>query len=870
MAQSNINACISRVAARGRIGQAEARDILDAVYNGAEDMRQTGQKNPVVTAAWRMAQQLKDDARQKRIGAIRNARIRQARIAEAKAAGGVSGAAHQIRSRLFWTAGGNPNGNAETLGKSIAHSWLSVMHAQLQKGGFLKVASDPKNFVEIAKAIGEVRGIPGATAAAGPFRDIAQVLRPVQEAIRARLNQEGARIANAHDWIAHTSHDALLLRRGGRGQVPEPNADAAFKRWRDHVLPRLDAKTFDDVQPRPGDLIKPAETQAQANDRFLRSVWNTLVDGIHLRTGMSLTKKGLLPTGASQWEMPGGNFAKRLSESRLLLFKGPTEWAEYMQMYGAHRNWYSLMTAAAQRAGRDAGLMHFWGDNPANNLRLVQQKIAEDYHLKGDVDSVQAFEQEMRGGLTQPNVDLVMSHLDGSASQPQSEMWHTIGRTARMLLDIKFLGAVSITHAASLVSTFPSEARLHGIGTLRALGNAVKAMVPSHLSGADRAERLSLLGAYADGAVRYAHDPLSQGGNFPGYVAATHNRFMQATGLPYLFDHARWGMREMLSHNLARLSGKSFADLPPTLARVLQRYGIDDQTWAKLRPDITANGRQYMTPRAGLAISRDVADGLAMYFHDASEHATVAVGVREAAMLRGNIAPGSWQDEILSSLMQFKTWPIAAMHQVIGREIYSSLTRGKAVLGVGAVVGLSMLGGYLRMVARDMVTGTEPRTPRNPADAAKIALASLAQGGGLGIFGDFLFGEANRMGGGVGSTLGGPMVSEFAQLYDIYNQYLQSLGTDRKVDVWPELARWAVGHIPLGNLFYLKGAADYLFYYHVFEALHPGWWDHLNRRMKKEQGRTMVGYTPGGRVPWGVPGVYLNSGSHASGLFGGG
>ena len=68
-----------------------------------------------------------------------------------------------------------------------------------------------------------------------------------------------------------------------------------------------------------------------------------------------------------------------------------------------------------------------------------------------------------------------------------------------------------------------------------------------------------------------------------------------------------------------------------------------------------------------------------------------------------------------------------------------------------------MLGGYIRMTSRDLAYGDQPRIPQNTGDAAKIALAALAQGGGLGIFGDFLFGEANRMGASNLSSLGGPV-----------------------------------------------------------------------------------------------------------------
>jgi hypothetical protein len=64
----------------------------------------------------------------------------------------------------------------------------------------------------------------------------------------------------------------------------------------------------------------------------------------------------------------------------------------------------------------------------------------------------------------------------------------------------------------------------------------------------------------------------------------------------------------------------------------------------------------------------------------------------------------------------------------------------------------------------------------------------------------------------------------------------------------------------------LKGALDYLLWFHLYEAASPGWLDRTNRRLQREQGRTMLGYEPGAGVPWGLPGVYMASHGSASGL----
>ena len=138
-----------------------------------------------------------------------------------------------------------------------------------------------------------------------------------------------------------------------------------------------------------------------------------------------------------------------------------------------------------------------------------------------------------------------------------------------------------------------------------------------------------------------------------------------------------------------------------------------------------------------------------------------------------------------------------------------------------------------------------------------MALGSLEQGGGLGIFGDMLFGEANRFDASNASSFGGPLMTDLSALSRIYNRWIQSLGTSAPHDFWPDLARFGVNHIPMQNLFYLKSTMDYLLWYHVYEAMHPGWWRRTNERMQKDTGRTMMGYKPGAPIPYLPP--YLQS-----------
>lgn len=269
-----------------------------------------------------------------------------------------------------------------------------------------------------------------------------------------------------------------------------------------------------------------------------------------------------------------------------------------------------------------------------------------------------------------------------------------------------------------------------------------------------------------------------------------------------------------------------------------------------------------METRKSVALFRqDIADKILSYYSDAAKHGVVSPGVRERALLLQGTQKGTGVNTLLRFLTQFKMWPVAAMHQILERDIYMSLSRSEATWNIGKLVALGVPAGYMRMFISDYARGHPPRDPTKP----ETLLAAAAQSGGLGIFGDFLFGEASRLGGGIIGTLGGPVVSDADQLVRMYGRAKGDVeGSAHKhkngqfSDIWPDLARFGVRHIPFANLVYLKGALDYMMFYHLYEAASPGWWERSNRRLQKEQGRAMTGYMPGGGVPWGVPGIYLS------------
>jgi hypothetical protein len=120
----------------------------------------------------------------------------------------------------------------------------------------------------------------------------------------------------------------------------------------------------------------------------------------------------------------------------------------------------------------------------------------------------------------------------------------------------------------------------------------------------------------------------------------------------------------------------------------------------------------------------------------------------------------------------------------------------------------------------------------------------MAQGGGLGIYGDFLFGEYNRFGQGALETLGGPSAG---MLSDVLRLWQGAREGDPKAD---QAFRLFVQNVPFANLFYVKPALDYLVLYQVQEALNPGFLRRMERRVEKQNNATFW-LKPSEAIPYG-------------------
>jgi hypothetical protein len=143
--------------------------------------------------------------------------------------------------------------------------------------------------------------------------------------------------------------------------------------------------------------------------------------------------------------------------------------------------------------------------------------------------------------------------------------------------------------------------------------------------------------------------------------------------------------------------------------------------------------------------------------------------------------------------------------------------------------------GYGSMVLKDLAKGRSPRDPtQSPSQAAQIMLAAMVQGGGAGIYGDFLFGAASRFGSGTIESIAGPTISTGGRIVDLYHRALA--GDDFAARAFNE----GLNNTPFVNLFYTRAALNYLVFYRMQEMMNPGYLRRMERETEKANAQTFL------------------------------
>jgi hypothetical protein len=743
-------------------------------------------------------------------------------------------------------------------GVAIKDKYVGRLKDGLEKNGLMEYFKSGdldqhvfKELWELNRPEGEGKpGISGSPKAA----KMAEIINGINLEMIERENRAGAYVRPLEGYIIRQTHDPDAIRRaGGLGYGPDSSA-ASFRAWSEFILPLLDHdKTFAGVE----DPVA-----------FLKGAHEGILSGLHNKPteGNVDVNSAFNSTGA---------MAKKVSQPRVLHFQDADAAFKYNQTFGIKDFKEAVLQQISLRS-RAISLMENFGPNPERTFDRLIVSLKND--AKGSSDDVRQMTS-----LNDWRVKASMNELLGKNDIPGNPSVARMFAGVRAIQNMAKLGGATITSIADK-AFLHSELTYQGISHLDAMTKSITAVAEGRPS-AERQSMLNLMGAAMDGFIGNVVTRFSAHDNRAGMLFKLQQKFFSLNGMNWWNDVHKGAAAEIMSAHLAEHADArweapkgatiiesggrahyqtetgSIPVVPAELKNVLSLYGIEGDMWDVIREAAQeVEGRKYITPDALLQIPdgrmfdlmearkiastannlsrmRDEVDTrLRTYFADRVDIAVPTPGNEERVLAHWNSQAGTPLGEAVRLMMQFKAMPITVLKKVVGREIYGhgSDTMMKWLQNdrtgnfrMAQLIAMATAGGYVAGAIKDALKGRTPKDPTSP----KTFQDALLRGGGLGIYGDFLFNEYDRSYRSALGTLAGPVVGQLDQVASIYTKLKQG------ENVSSESGKLLLGNTPFINLFYIRPVLDYLVLWNLQEMTDPGSLHRSERRVERENGQ---------------------------------
>lgn len=604
----------------------------------------------------------------------------------------------------------------------------------------------------------------------------AQVFEKAKESLRVLANEEGANIGRLPGHTFAQNHDTRALTR------------ATQEKWIADILPRLDIdRTFGADNP----------------TEVLQEIYKSIIAGRHPRR-----------PGAELATGPAA-LANKLSRQRVLHFNSADDFLAYHDVYGGRMKPITAIFTQLERRADDIALMQRLGPDPDKAFATLLEKAKNAQRAKGKP-------MLPRKARALENRYQVVSRND---LQGGDIMLRTVTSNLKALQNVSKLGSAMIASFADMAFA-ASNARFNGMGLFTPTFELYANLLTGRSKGEVR-QIARMLGVGFDGMLGGVARRFNVTDGLPGHMANLQTKFFKFNGLAWWTDVMQEGFALMSSRHLADSLGTAFGKLDDRLRNVMRLYDIGEADWKLMQragADEIESGAKYLTPDSlrkleGMEGGSALEDKLRAYFINESHIAVPTPGARERAIAMQGLQRGSVPGSVAELFWQFKMFPLTVITKVYQRLGHQDRS------GLALTAMMSTMFGYVAMSAKDILRGRSVRDADNP----KTWAAAIQYGGGAGILGDLIFNDFRIHGRGFLQTAAGPT---FGTVEDILRLYSAAVRGD---DAAAQTFRVLVNNAPFSNLYYTRGALDYLFVYNVQEALNPGFLRRMERRVEREQ-----------------------------------
>ncbi|PNU05802.1 hypothetical protein A8V01_14650 [Novosphingobium guangzhouense] len=634
---------------------------------------------------------------------------------------------------------------------------------------------------------------PGSTGKVSA-RELADAWTQTAEMLRQRFNAAGGDIGHLKDWGLPQYHDPLLVRRAG------------YEAWRGAIADRLDRTRILDVETgRPLNDAEFEKALRETFDRIRSDGWSKRDPGVQ---GSSI-------------------LANRRAESRFLVFKSADDWMDYQSQFGAATA-FDAMMGHIDGMAKDIAMLEILGPNPGATIGWLKDTIEKSAAVDAAPDSKAV---DAAFGATK-QIDRLVNEITGASQRPENRTLALGFSTLRSWQTATKLGGAFLSAVTDLAFGATTRA-FNGLPVRRMMGDYVKLFKPGSIEDQKLAVRLGLI------ADEWSSRTAAQG-RFLGeeLTGETSRRLaegvLRVSGLSRWTQAGRWAHGMQLMGAITDARGRAFGKLDDGFQRMLQRYGIGADEWDQIRatPVERDRGVDWIFP-ANIE-DRELGDRLLEMAAREADFAVPTPDVATRAIINDVAPRGTWHGELIKSAFLFKSFGISLLLQHGARTMQLAGAQRLRYAG-GLVIGTTAMGA-LAIWLKDIAAGRDPRA----ADNVGFWGQAVAQGGGFGIFGDFVKSAESRAGGGLAGTLAGPLVSDVEAIANIYRNRNHSGAA----------FRFARSQIPGGTLWYLRTAFDRAIADQIQEEVDPTYRQSWRRVQKwaDEQG-TDYWWAPGDAAP---------------------
>lgn len=594
--------------------------------------------------------------------------------------------------------------------------------------------------------------------------------------------------------------------------------------WINDLMPLLDRKKMIDYDT--GLPMDDARLLEQMRGDFEGITTNGLND-LAERIDQGYVTRGL-----------GGDVFKRKQQSRFYQFKDADSFIQYNDKYGVGKE--GLFDAIGQHIhgmARDIALMEKLGPRPNAMSRYFDVWMESKGVGQNGRNFVNGMYNLASGRLSDyGTLPLLYRFVEGTKALTRFLLG---GATVSALPDAVFIR---------------TALKAKGIKQTKAMQNYFNGLNPASKVNQRSLQRFTtvmqgLKGQTLEGA-RFTDSLGYDGGKVVQGIGFTSSMILRASGLTRLTDQGKMvtmaaTMGEFAEHAINKTP---YAKLNPEFQNALREFDITPQDYdviIKAKPfDADGIDGQFITGKDILEVEGvDMRDKLriaANYDDMVTRMGEIAVNeptLRTQAITTGaafapdNAKIGSTTRAVMGALMSFKGFPITVTMNFILPIARKAMSGKRAnVMDAVQVLGFTTVLGAMSYQAKSLMRGEEARDMEDP----KFWLAAAMQGGGAGIFGDFLFADYSRFNQSFAETLAGPVVGTYGNALRIINgNYNRALdeGTESKffADAWKEASKF----IPGATLWYARLPLERALLDGVTSALDPDFDKKINMREKR-------------------------------------